>query len=468
MPSKRWWNLKTLSIALIAAFAIAVTSSNAVAQNNGGGGFGNGNNFGSVVGGIKIDVNGAISGDVTRLTEQQRLEFAKLLRAAAKDQAAGPGLRVISLKRLEMLLRNAAADETAIPLDAAYLGGLQRIETIVVVPDENDILIVGQGDDWSVNELGAVVGANNKQPVIQLQDLLVAMRTVDAANSGSGISVSIDPTEEGVQRHQQVMSQIRQFDPSMTGALQEAMGAQQISLTGIPTTSRFAQILVNADYKMKRLSMGLETAPIQKMPSVLEMIQARDASFSSMAPRFWMECNYKPVVKSEDGTVWQIHGQGVKTLTEDQYFDKNGVRKATGKPNLFAEKWAANMTEKFEELAAAEPAFAELRNIMDLTVVAAIIRKHDLVNQADTDISSIMGTMASVSTPEFTAPKTIAPQCSFIRTSNAWVVTTSGGVLVDSWGVASNVETNAKLSRESLGIPAMTGDSIWSASVATR
>jgi len=227
-------------------------------------------------------------------------------------------------------------------------------------------------------------------------------------------------------------------------------------------------VLVNADYKMKRLSMGLEQAPIQKLPSVLEMIQARDASFGQMAPRFWMECNYQPVVRSEDGTIWQIRGQGVKTLTEDQYYDKNGIREATGKPNVFAEKWAANMTEKFEALAAAEPAFAELRNIMDLTVVAAIIRKHDLVNQAEADISSIMGTMASVSTPVYTAPKTISPQCSFIRTSNSWVVTTSGGVLVDSWSVASNVETDSKLSRESLGLTAMAGDSIWYAPARTR
>jgi hypothetical protein len=449
-----------LSLIVCAVVAMSATVSSALAQNPGGGLGTGGNNFFGVVGGVAIDANGAISPDVARLDQQTLSRLIETIQKNRGDQTAGIGTRVISMNRLERLLRDSAADKTEIPPDAAFLGGLQRIESIVVDTANNDLLIVGQGDDWTVNQFGAIVGANNGQPVVQLQDLIVAMRYVDAANSGAGISVSIDPTPEGAQLFQ-TASASGNFDPALVPALEEAMGPQQISLTGVPPTSRFAQVLANADFKMKRISMGLEAAPIDNFPSLLEMLKRRDATFGTMSPRFWMECNYEPVAKSEDGTVWKISGPGVKTLTDEQYFSRDGERKAANKKNVFAEKWAAMMTERYEELATAEPAFAELRNIMDLSVVAAIIRKHDLMGAANTELPCILGQMASLEIPEYTAPKTVPSQCSFIRATSAWIVTASGGVLLDSWGVASNVEINNSLTRDSLGKVEFQDKRIW-------
>lgn len=461
MPTKQWRGLIRVvagCMAVVVCLAMHSTVSGQGGGNNGGIG---GNNFFGVVGGVSIDANGVVTSATQRLSAEQVHELRSALEAAGLGTGLKAGQRVISLRRIEALLRDAAADQTAVPLDAAYLGGLQKIESIVVAPEENDLLIVGQGDAWTVNDLGAVVGASNGLPVIHLQDLIVAMRSVDAANSGAGISVSIDPTAEGVQRLNEQMGQIQRFSPDMAPALEQAMGAQQISLTGVPATSRFAQVLVNADYKMKRLSMGLEPSPIEKFPSMMEMIQRRDAKFAQMAPRFWMECSYEPLAKSEDGLVWQIRGQGVKTLTEEQVFDRNGQKEKAGERNALAEKWAESMTERFAELAAAEPAFAELRNIMDLTVVAAIIRKHELLEAAEADLPNLMGTLTSVSVPEYAAPKTLAAQCSFVRTSASWVVSTSGGVLIDSWSVASSVAVDPKLSRASLDVSLPAGERIW-------
>ncbi len=459
MPFKQWCNLMRFGwIVCAAMFMFAAAPFVGAQGNNGGIG---GNNFFGVVGGVAVDAEGAITGTVARLTEQQRSDLLEQIKQSGGNTAGGVGTRVISLTRLDRVLRDAAADKTPVPADAAYLGGLQRIESIVLLPEQNDILVVGQGDDWTVNEIGAVVGVHNGQPVVQLQDLIVAMRYVDAANSGAGISVSIDPTPEGVQRYNNLVNGGGQFDPSLISVVEEAMGPQNISLTGVPATSRYAQVLTNADYKMKRISMGLEAAPIEKFPSLLQMLQARNATFGTMSPRFWMECDYKPLAKSEDGNVWKISGQGVKTLTDEQYFEKNGQRAAANKRNTFAEKWAAMMTERFEELAAAEPAFAELRNIMDLSVVAAVIRKHELLDQANAEIPCILGQMAALEVPEFTAPKTVPSQCSFIRSSNSWILTASGGVLLDTWAVAANVETDASLTAKSLGQLEFPNNRIW-------
>lgn len=464
MPVLRSWTVlrSGLNLAVFALlFALSAESS---AQLGGGNGTGiGGNNFFGIVGGVAIDAEGAIRGEVARLPEKMRQETLARMESAGVLSAARPGIRVISLRRLEAALRDSIADRTDLPLDTAFLGGLQKIESVVLVPEENDLLIVGQGDGWKLDSNGAIVGANNGQPMIHLEDLIVALRSVDAAGEGQGISVSIDPTAEGMQRYQQMIGQLNGFDPSLAPALEQAMGPQSITVTGVPATSRFAQILVNADYRMKRLSMGLDAAPIEKFPSVLDMIRQKNASFGRMSPRFWMECNYLPVARSDDGMVWQLRGPGVKTLTEEQYFEANGQRKSAGRKNGFAETWASAMTERFGELASSEPAFAELRNVMDLSVVAALIRKHDLLNQANADLPNLLGTVTSVSVPEYTAPKTVSTQCSFVQTTNSWAVTASGGVLVDSWKVASSVEVDPKLTRSGLNLPLAASDRIWTA-----
>ena len=223
------------------------------------------------------------------------------------------------------------------------------------------------------------------------------------------------------------------------------MGQHKISLTGVPEDSRFSQVLVAADYKMKRLSMGLEKAPIDGLPSFIEMAAAKNAKSMKAAPRFWMECNYEPVAKTTDGSVWQIRGQGVKTLTQESHFDKDGNRKTTEKQNIFAAQWAELMTQKFDELSAAEPAFRELRNVMDLSVIAAIIKGEQLSEKVGLELPAILGLTDVVTTPSWTVPKSVPTQCSFVKLSRSWLVSASGGVQLDSWAVASNTETVVEL-----------------------
>lgn len=464
MPVQRWSTVIRTGLMLALFAAITACASRGEAQLGGGGGIGTGgNNFFGVIGGIVIDAEGAVTGNFGRLSEKDRQALMEVVRGSKELTSAPTGVRAISLRQLEIALRDSLANRKPVDLDAACLGGLQKIENLVLLPESGDILIVGQGDAWTVNEAGAIVGANNGQPMIHLQDLVVALRAVDAANDGPGVSVSIDPTEAGVRNYQEKVQQISAFDPSFAPALEAAMGQQNITLTGVPATSRFAQVMVNADYRMKRLSMGFEKAPIDNFPSLLEMLQKKNGTFGQMSPRFWMECNYEPVARSEDGLIWKLRGQGVKTLTQEHFFDKDGKRQADGRGNGLAEKWATNMTERFQELAAADPVFAELRNIMDLSVIAAIIRKHDLLTVANADLPNLFGTVTSVSLPEFHAPRTIPTQCSFVRTDRGWTVTASGGLLIDSWSIASNVEVDPTLSSKALALPASAGQRIWAA-----
>jgi hypothetical protein len=211
---------------------------------------------------------------------------------------------------------------------------------------------------------------------------------------------------------------------------------------------------------MKRLSMGFEQAPIDGMPSYLEIAKRKDSNRIATSPRFWMECNYQPLARSEDGLTWQLRGPGVKTLVEDGRLVDNGTRVATGKANPLAEKWAETMTDKFDALAQKEPAFRELRNLMDMSVVAALISKENLLERAGLELPLFVDA-TQLPTPEYNAPKTVPTQCSFVRLTSSWLVTASGGVQVDPWSVVEQSETLAELASIRSSALAGTGNQFW-------
>ena len=97
------------------------------------------------------------------------------------------------------------------------------------------------------------------------------------------------------------------------------------------------------------------------------------------------------------------------------------------------------MTENFGELANADPVFGALQNVLDMAVVAAILRKHDLLVSAGMEIPTISGANGLVELPKWSVPQKVSSQCSFVMIKNSWMVTASGGVQVDSWGVLEDV-----------------------------
>ena len=107
--------------------------------------------------------------------------------------------------------------------------------------------------------------------------------------------------------------------------------------------------------------MGLEQTPVREMPSIPEIAQRKNVNFNNRAPRFWMEANYDAVAVSADEKVWQLRGQAVKTMTEDSFFDKDGVRhRAKGKSNKYAKAWADSMTKNYEALSKGRPSFPRI------------------------------------------------------------------------------------------------------------
>ncbi len=405
------------------------------------------NNTGNrVVGGVSIDANGLVR---DAIAEDQSAELALLrqqLSGGKHNFAIPAAMRMISLKQLQAAMVDAAATGKPLPEEILLLGGLTRVQYVMAYPDQQDIVIAGPSENWTIGKNGSIVGIESGRTIVYLDDLLVAFQTADSARTNA-ISCSIDPTPEGTQRLTALLDGIRlgpgvnpvSFEPAM----RKAFGPQKVTLAGLPVSSHMARVIFAADYHMKRYGMNLAEAPVKGLPSYIDMI--RNKSVKAPQSRWWMACDYQAIERSDDNLAWKLNGRGIKTLTEQEVIQKDGSVKQTGKTEPMAQKWAELFSDKLDELAIHEPVFGELRNVMDVCVIAALVQSRSLDEIAHCDLSVLRGQQKTVTLSELPAPSELDPQCSFLKTASGWVVTASGGVMVDSWSVVSKTADNQEL-----------------------
>jgi hypothetical protein len=390
--------------------------------------------FGAV-GGVSIKADGVVSQAAVEDVKLYRSELEKESIDISADMKQPVELRKISLRQIEQAFANAEKDGTPLPDEIRFLAGIQRIQYVLIYPEQNDIVLAGPGEGWKIAPNATRVGVTTGRPVLRVEDLLIALRSVEEARQG-GITVSIDPTASGRQQFEAFMSKQKVFSPAVLPGIEKALGPQEIKVTGVPDTSRFARILVASDFRMKRIAMKLDESPLASLPSFLDVMKRDRVKLDNMMPRWWLACNYEPLGKSPDGLAWEIRGPGVKCMTEDEIIATDGSVKQTGKANPAAQKWADMMTEQYDELSAKEPVFGELRNLMDLCVVAALIAKEDLLAKANLKLPALTNADSKTGLTQWHAPKTVATQCSFIKRDREYIITASGGVEIASWAVA--------------------------------
>ena len=419
-----------------------------------------GNFFGNrvgVVGGVSVDADGTLR---SASAKEQSGQLAAMRDAVKKPQgsvASETELRMVSLSRLQQEVARATDAGETLSEEVLYLAGLQRIEYVFVYPDANDVVLAGPAEGWIVREDASVVGQTTGRPVIQLVDLIVALQATGQTRK-SPMSVSIDPTAEGEVRLRNLLARMsgNRFNPAQAEpAIKKAFGPQVVSLNAVPTDSRMANTLVAADYRMKRLAMNLESSPVPGLPSYMQMV--KDSPGNRAQPRWWMASDYDAILHSQDRLAWKLTGTGIKAMTEDEIVAADGSRQQTGKANKIAQKWADQFTQKFDELCSHNAAFGDLRNVMDLNIVATVISAHDLESVAGCDFGYLRG----VETPSWRSPKTIAPECSFVRGRAGWTISASGGVELNPWKV---VGTQAKSDQSVASIHAKarpSGQSWW-------
>lgn len=417
----------------------------------------NGNGFLTrSVGGVSIDPSGVLKNLEPAARKDLAELRAKALGTVPADLQAPTSLRMVSLRQLQETIADHLQQNKPLPTEVLALAGLQRIQYVFADPANKDIVIAGPAEGWKVTPEGNLVGAKSLRPVMQLDDLMVALRAIDQARNG-GITCSIDPTKEGLQKVAQYVSTLKTIqNPQPIAAEQEKLlGMQEITVTGVPGDSHFAQVLVAADYRMKRLGMKLDQSPVKGFVSYLDMVAPKE----SIYPRWWLSPQYDALGKSEDGLAYELRGVGVKCMSAEDQFNQDGQRKV-GKATNSSARWAESMTANYEKLAVAEPVFAELQNCMDLAVFAALIQKTSMLDKCDLKLDVLLNAQA-LPHAKYAVPSQVPSVSSFIKKGGSWIITASGGVEMQPWQFVQKDEASEKAGEAKTKSLASRGKTWW-------
>lgn len=355
----------------------------------GGGGFGQGGGGFGGVGGISIDAKGVVAPvfqkEVAFKLTQKRLEaFAK--KNFADNLNASSDMRMVSLVQLEEACRKFADEKKHVSPEIQFLAGLQRIDYVFAYPESGDLVIAGPAEGFAPDALGRVVGITTGRPPLRLDDLIVALRAVPKS---SMIGCSIDPTQAGLRAFHSYIE--RNSTPATTTVIQrrfremaQAMGTHDVSVFGVPADSHFAEVLVEADYRMKLMSVGLERPRVKGFISHLQALRPGQNTFQ----RWWFSPLYDAFQQSEDGNAFAFSGQRLQLMAEEERITAAGNRVVLPQDNaVTTQKYARQFTEKFDEIAKVTPVFAELQNITDLSVLIALLQKKQLVQKVGWQMS---------------------------------------------------------------------------------
>ena len=397
------------------------------------------------VGGISINPTGMLDNPtVEALGELQKLR-AKALAPAAGELNRTVGLRKISLRKLEAAMQKCLDSGKDLPNEMKCLAGLQQIRYVFVYPEKHDIVLAGPGEGWKVDAKGNIVGVTTGRPVLMLDDLLVALRTARGPKP-QDITCSIDPKPDGLTQLREHVARLRTIgNPKQTAAgIERALGRQQITFTGVPADTHFARVLLAADYRMKRLAMNFDPAPIPGLPNFLEMLEVASHGMNNVLPRWWLAPEFRPLVRDADGLAWELRGATVKALTEDDFLTAAGQREHSGRSSPTAQKWADNMTREYDRLALAEPVFGELRNCAELAALATLIVRENLTDKAGYTMPLLLSASA-LKTAQLSVPKQVDSRASLLKRDRNWIISVSGGVMIKLHTLLNNIETSEKL-----------------------
>ncbi len=344
--------------------------------------------------GVRVNPNGLLAHLSRReLTGRLKALGTQSRQADLNEDMARPSeLRMVSITRLERAVANRLEAGQPVVESMLKLAGLTEIRYIFVYPELGEIVIAGPAEGWKYTQAGETVGIETDQPTLQLDDLVTVLRTFSP--EGQNIfGCSINPRQQGLKDLKQFVEASQARGPldsrrtrSWARKLGETLGRQDVEIYGVPADSRAARVIVEADYRMKLIGIG-KLVPVASIPDYFDLVaqNPQHATGAIDALRWWLTMKYEQVLHAEDHNAFEIRGSSVLCQSENQFLTDQGERVLTGQSEPTNRLFAANFTQHYAELAAADAIFADMQNVFDLALVAALIRHEGIDERIDWD-----------------------------------------------------------------------------------
>ena len=410
----------------------------------------NQNNNGPPIAGVEIDATGVLTHKV-HLDPGGRLMRERLAAARKNlDQQLVRSVqrRYVSLNRLEAAIEQHLAAGTPIPNEMLRLAGLTAISNVFYFPDTREIVIAGPAEGYVEDLSGRAIGVDSGHSILELQDLVVALRAFSpSGNRTNLISVSIDATQEGLAAMSKYYAEVSAKKPSkaeipkIAKGMKKSLGLQNVTIRGISPRTHFAQVLVEADYRMKLIGIGLEK-PAAKIVSYVDRADPRQIARNAMERWFFVP-NYECICQSEDGTAMELVSEGVKLIGENERVGADGARVNSGEVNPASQEFVREFTEKYPQLAARSPVYGQLKNLIDMTVAAAYMQQQDFYGQSGWK-AELFGDEQRFPVETYETPRQVESAVNVVWKGNLLTTPIGGGVQIQAREalLPSRIQTN--------------------------
>jgi hypothetical protein len=399
-------------------------------------------------GGVEVDGDGVLSSKTTS-PDPRLADLRKNAGHFKKDEQ----LLYISLPRIFAEAKKAMDEGKPLPDSVRFLGGLTRIQYVFVYPEEKDLVIAGPAEPFDAADAFRPLGKITGRPVLQLDDLVIVLRACGPGRQGTVVGCDLQVTQEIADRIRAKTNELAPKVPQIgekkaAELIAEAGGNQPVKYLGVDLNTRYAFVCIEADYRLKQLGLGILESPVKKVKSYNSM-----AGKPEQPHRFVLESNLQHLVVSTDGNAYELRGNSLKVNSGLQGVTGPDADKISDAAKKFVDLCNANL----EDLCKSMVSWADLSNLADLAIVAALCAQNDLPKQLGWDLSWVMDPKgyraATVSSPKH------AKTLTTFRKNSAMTIFVSGGVAFDPVTAVKNRAT------DKVATPGMRPKDAWSVGV---
>lgn len=331
--------------------------------------------------GVRVDAQGVLRSRTTD-ADPRLAELWKKSATSRKDAK----LLYVSLPRLFAEARRAVESGKPVPDDLRRLGGMTKLQYVFVHPDAGDLVIAGPAEPIESTDAYRPLGRITGRPVLHLDDLVTALRAFGPGRRPDRIGCDIDVTAEIRER---VANRVKAVGPTARilgfrkacDQVAEAGGPQPVKYYGIDTETRYAFVCVEADYRLKQLALGLLPSPVPQVVSYRSLLDRPEKEH-----RFSLESNYDALLAAPGGLAFELRGPSLKVnggLLGDPRSGPDDMSAA-------GRRFTALCNENFDALARHLVAWADLCNLGDLAVFAALAAEDKLAEKARWDTAWVL------------------------------------------------------------------------------